>query len=48
MVAATAEGYQLASWVASVIAAGALGLAAVVLRTRRQDARTEGRFESLR
>ncbi|MGV9813902.1 hypothetical protein ACWDU0_18215 [Streptomyces cellulosae] len=37
VVAATAEGYQLAFRVASVIAAGALGLAAVVLRTPRQN-----------
>ncbi|MER6818365.1 MFS transporter [Streptomyces cellulosae] len=36
VVAATAEGYQLAFRVAAVIAAGALGLAAVVLRTPRQ------------
>ncbi|MGA5709077.1 hypothetical protein ACPCK8_21825 [Streptomyces cellulosae] len=36
VVAATA-GYQLAFRVAAVIAAGALGLAAVVLRTPRQN-----------
>lgn len=37
VVAATAEGYQLAFRAAAVIAAGALGLAALVLRTPRQQ-----------
>ncbi|MGA5314126.1 MFS transporter [Streptomyces pseudogriseolus] len=36
-VAATADGYRLAFRVAAVIAAGALGLAALVLRTPRQE-----------
>lgn len=38
VVVATAEGYQLAFRVAAVIAAGALALAALALRTGRQEA----------